>query len=85
MRDVDAGTRPSAETVADRRDGGENNDLLVEPAGDGRFLRGARSSAVLAPEIDFIAGVQRGMEKVALGPAGVLETLCKANEVDHWQ
>ena len=42
----------------DADDRGENHDLLVEALHDGAFLRGARCGAVLAPEIDFVAGVE---------------------------
>src|SRR5262249_54384543 len=57
--------------VADRRDGRQNDDLLVEAAGDRSLLRCARGSAILAPEVDLVARVERGMKKVALGRAGL--------------
>jgi hypothetical protein len=56
--------------------------FLVEAAGDGAFLRRARVSAVLAPEIDLVAGVEGGMEPVALGRPRVLDPLRKADEID---
>src|SRR5262249_46458660 len=71
--------------VADRRDGRQNDDLLVEAAGDRSLLRCARGSAILAPEVDLVSRVERGMKKVALGRAGVLKALGKTDEVNRWQ
>ena len=71
--------------VANCGDGGQNDDFLVEAAGDRGLLRGSGRSTILAPEINFVAGVERGMEKVPLGRPGVLKTLRKTDEIDRWQ
>src|SRR5207244_11335441 len=63
-------------------DGRQNDDFLVEAAGDRGLLRGSGRSTILAPEINFVAGVERGMEKVPLGRPGVLKTLRKTDEID---
>src|SRR5262249_7746630 len=71
--------------VAYGYDGRQNDDFLVEAAGDGAFLRRARVSAVLSPKIDLIPRIERGMEEVPLGQAGVLKALRKADEIDFRQ
>ena len=73
--------------IADRRHGRKHDHLLVETAGNGSFLCRTRESPVLAPEIDLVAGVERGMEQVPLGyaRARVPEALGKTREVDLGQ
>jgi len=71
--------------IADCGDGRKHDHFLVEPAGDGGLLRGARGGAVLAPEIDLVAGVERGLEHVTLGTSGRPHALCEAGEVDFRQ
>jgi hypothetical protein len=71
---------------ADAHDGGEDHHLLVEAAGDRILFGCARGRAVLAPEVDLVAGVERGRKEVALGPAArAAETLGEADEVDRRQ
>ena len=41
-------------------DGGERHDLAIEPAGDGKLFGRAQRRAVLAPEVDLVAGAERG-------------------------
>ena len=67
---------------ADGHDGGEDDHFLGEAAGDGVLLRRARGGAVLAPEIDLIAGVERGVEDVALGSAGRPYALGETGKID---
>ena len=71
--------------VADRGDGRDHDHLLGEAGGDGGLLRGARGRAVLAPEIDLVAGVERGLEDVALGAARRPHPLREPGEVDFRQ
>ena len=71
--------------VADRCDGRKHDHLLVEAGGDGGLLRGARGGAVLAPEIDLVAGVERGLEHVALRAARRPHALREAGEIDFRQ
>src|SRR5262249_61197993 len=71
--------------VPDRRDGRQNDAPLVEAAADRSLLRCARGSAVLAPEVNLVARVERGMKKVPLGPAGILKALRKTYEIDRGQ
>jgi hypothetical protein len=70
---------------ADRGNRRENHDVLVEAAGDGGLLGGARGGAVLAPEIDLVAGIERGPQGVALDPARRLRALHEPGEIDRRQ
>ena len=65
---------------AHARDGREDDHLLVEAADDGGLLRRARGGAVLAPEIDLVAGVERHLEQAAVRSAGIAEALREAGE-----
>jgi hypothetical protein len=49
--------------------GGERNHFAVEAAGDRRFFRGAQRRAVLAPEVNLVAGVERAGQQISLGAA----------------
>ena len=44
---------------ADQR--GQRHHVAIEPGGDGDFLRRLRGVAVLAPEIELVAGAERGL------------------------
>src|SRR5262249_1383771 len=65
--------------VADGYDGRQNDDFLVEAAGDGAFLPRPRLSPVLPTEIDLVARMEGGMEPVALRRPRALR---KADEID---
>ncbi len=46
--------------IGDAGQRGERDHVAIEAVGDRGFLRGLRGVAVLAPEIEFIAGAERG-------------------------
>src|SRR5262249_28017623 len=69
--------------VADGCDSGENNDLLVEPAGNGGLLRRARGRAVLSPEVDFVAGIERGMDQILIRPTPIAETFHETGKINR--
>ncbi len=54
----------------DADDGADRDHVAVEARGDGVLLRGARGRAVLAPEIDLVAGGEGDAIGGAIGPAG---------------
>ena len=45
--------------IGDAGQRGQRNHIAIEAVGDGGFLGGLRGVAVLAPEIEFIAGAER--------------------------
>ena len=55
--------------VGDADDGGERHHLAIEAAGDRELLGGAQRGAVLAPEVDLVAGAERRAVGHAFGRA----------------
>jgi hypothetical protein len=71
--------------VADRCDGRKHDHFLVEAGGNRGLLGGTGGGAVLAPEIDLVAGVERGLEHVALRTSRRPHALGETGEIDFRQ